>query len=126
MQSPQILRSLVNLATGLGLLLLASNHSLPSAETLFVPQSLCPSELGALIRVIMWAASDVGRGFLSVGIGTSALVSYLCSHKLREARELGVAIAMLLLFLIIAVATTKSGIPDEPCRTAAQALQANH
>ena len=125
MQSPQILRSLVSLATGIGLLLLAGNHSLPLAESSFAPQSLCHSALGVLIKVIMWAASDVGRAFFSVGIGAGALVSYLCNHRLKEARELGAAIATLLVFVIIAVATTNGGIPDGSCRPEIQALRAN-
>ena len=125
MPSPHILRSLIRLASGLSLLMLAGSRSLPLAETSFDAQALCLSTPGTLFQFLMWATSDIGRAMLSVGMGASAVISYLCNHRLKEARELGVAIATLFLFLIVAAVTARGETPDLTCRHSVQPMRSS-
>lgn len=125
MPSPHILKSLISLASGLSLLMLAGNHTLPLAEPQFDVRALCLSTPGTLFQFLMWATSDLGRAMLSLGMGASAVISYLCNHRLKEARELGIAMATLFLFLIIAVVTAKVETPDLTCHRPAQSMHSS-
>ena len=115
MNAPKIVGSLVGLVTGLGLLLAASKSALqPEAGSVF--QTLCTfPALSQLVLFLMWAASDVGRTLLSAGVVVSTVVSYLFNHRLREARELALAITLTALMLILAAASASSGAHDKKC-----------
>lgn len=123
MRIPPILRSLTTLVSGLSLLLLVEAPPPSLDESPTYAQFLCPSTLGTLMRLAIWATSDAGRTLLSAAIAGCAVVSYLSTHKLREARELGGAIATLLLFLLIVVVSTKFDALDLACHHLIQISQ---
>ncbi len=116
MHTYQILRSVFSLASAITLLLLACMHFFPSTEVVADPAIRCnPSPVMALVRVLTWAWSDEGRTVISTTIGAGALLSFLCSLRTPEARELAVAIAMLLAFMLFAVMKAEAGVKQARC-----------
>jgi|GEM_PF-3994609 len=115
MQKYSMFKSTLSLGSAIALLLLASIH-FPLKEILSHSTLQCThSPVTGLVRVLTWALTEQGQAIITAVIGGGAIMSYLCSHRMREARELGAAILALLIFVVFGVVKTQVRAEPKAC-----------
>lgn len=116
MSVSKMLQSAFRLASAFTLLLLASAKQLPLADLLREPAWVCNTGLAMEVyRALSWVFSGQGRIAVAVIFAGMATLSFLRSASLPEARELCVAVLMLLAFLFFAAIQTETGGGIKAC-----------
>ncbi len=116
MSTSRMLRSAFRLASAFTLLLLASAKQLPLADLLREPAWTCNTGLAMEVyRALSWVFSGQGRIAVAAIFAGMAALSFLRSASLPEARELCVAVLLLLAFLFFAAIQTETGSSIKAC-----------
>ena len=116
MSSSGIVHSAFRLASAVVLVVLAGIKQLPFADLpSWAVWQCAPAYFASFVRLVVWAFSDHGRAIITASLAFLAVWPFLRGQPWPEAKEVAIAIVVLLVFLVAASVKKEAYNNEQVC-----------